>query len=345
MSLNKLIKDLFWAGKYILAKNDLPLDLVLAITYNCNSRCRMCNIWKSEPLPILALAEYEKLPASLKEINLTGGEPFLRPDLVQLIELLLKKNPRVRIIISSNGFATDLIRSKLQEILKIKPDIILSFSIDGIGELHDQIRGISGGFKKVMATISVAKELGVKDLRLAFTAGDYNISHLVKVYNLAKDLGAEFTMAAVHNADNYFNIADNSITKLAEFKSEFTQIIKAELGSSQPKDWSRAFFVYALYQFLVSGKRILPNYSGQDNIFIDPLGNVYPSDVSGHVMGNLKEFADFAQLYKSKTAEQAIAVEKLDQNWMMCTARSAMRRHFFKVLFWILKVKLFGIKL
>src|SRR4030042_2994035 len=88
-----------------MANLKLPRDLVLAVTYNCNSRCRMCNIWKSEPLPLLALSEYEKLPDSIKDINLSGGEPFLRQDLVQLVELLISKNPAVRIIISSNGFA------------------------------------------------------------------------------------------------------------------------------------------------------------------------------------------------------------------------------------------------
>ncbi|MCX6742838.1 MAG: radical SAM protein [Candidatus Parcubacteria bacterium] len=345
MNKNKLIKDLHWAAKYILARKNFPIDLVLAVTYNCNSRCRMCNIWKSEPLPLLDLAEYKQLLGTFKEINITGGEPFLRPDLTEIVKLFVENNPNIRIIISSNGFATELILAKIKEIIKIKPDIILSFSVDGLGELHDQIRGIPGGFNKVMATIKGVKELGVKELRLAYTAGDYNISHLEKVYNLAKEIGAEFTMAAIHNADNYFNIADNKISKLEEFKKEFTKIIKAELAATQPKNWARAYFVYALYEFLVTGKRLLPNYSGVDNVFIDPLGDVYPSDVSGHVMGNLKNFASFKDLYQSELAQQAIALEKLNHNWMMCTARSAMKRHLGHVLYWILKSKIWGINL
>ena len=54
----------------------MPKDFVLAITYNCNSKCRMCNIWKSELLPVLDLAEYEKLPKNIKEVNLTGANHF-----------------------------------------------------------------------------------------------------------------------------------------------------------------------------------------------------------------------------------------------------------------------------
>lgn len=325
--------------------SQLPRDLVLAVTYNCNSRCRMCNIWKSEPLPILALAEYKKLPGSFKDINISGGEPFLRPDLADLVEILVKKNPQARIIISSNGFATDLIKKKMTAILKIKPDIGIGISVDGIGDVHDQVRGIPGGYQKVLATIKELQKMGVKNLRLAYTAGDYNIDELAKVYALAKDLGVEFTLAAIHNADNYFNTTDNKITKLAKFKREFGWLIKQELGTWNFKRWLRAYFAYALYKFIATGKRLLPNYSGQDNIFIDPQGNVYPADVSGHIMGNLKNFKNFEDLYRSKIATEAIELEKINQNWMMCTARYAMERHALQVIGWVIIAKIFGVKL
>lgn len=323
----------------------LPKDLVLAVTYNCNSRCRMCNIWKSEPLPLLALSEYKKLPDSFRDINISGGEPFLRADLVELIKILTAKNSKTRIIISSNGFATELILKKMREIMKIKPEIGIGISVDGIGEIHDQIRGIPGGFKMVLATIKGLKELGVKNMRLAYTAGDYNIDQLNKVYDLSRELGVEFTMAAVHNAENYFNIAENKITKLDLFRQEFKKLISNELKGWDLKRWLRAYFAYALFRFVATGKRILPNYSGQDNIFIDPLGNVYPSDVSGHVMGNLKDFNNFSDLYFSKVSQEAISLEKINQNWMMCTARYAMQKHAPAVIAWIIKNKLFGVSL
>ena len=323
----------------------MPKDLVLAITYNCNSRCRMCNIWKSDPMPVLDLAEYEKLPDNLKDINITGGEPFLREDLVKLIGVLVKKNPKTRIIISTNGFATELIKQKMKEILAIKPDIGVGVSLDGIGPIHDQIRGIPGGYEKVRATVNVLQDLGVKDLRLAFTAGDYNIDQLNKVYNLSKELGIEFTLAAIHNAENYFNTVDNKITKVDQFRQEFEKLIKSELNSWHFKSWLRAYFTYALFKFIETGKRLLPNYSGQDNIFIDPQGNVYPADVSGHLMGSLKDFASFEKLYFSEKSQEAIKLEKKGQNWMICTARSAMKKHAPQVLFWIIKNKFLGVNL
>ncbi len=322
-----------------MAKINLPKDLVLAVTYNCNSRCRMCNIWKTDPMPVLALAEYTKLPNNLTDINITGGEPFLRPDLVDLIKLLVEKNPMAKIIISSNGFATQLIKEKMQAILKIKPDIGIGLSLDGIGQVHDQIRGIPGGYEKVLATLKVLQSLGVKNLRLAFTAGDYNIDQLDKVYQLSRDLGIEFTLAAIHNADNYFNIVENKITKIDKFKDEFEKLIKTELAGWNLKRWVRAYFAYALFAYIKTGQRLLPNYSGQDNLFIDPQGNVYPADISAHLMGNLKDFASLEDLYSSKQAQEAIALERKSQNWMICTARSAIKKHPVAVIAWILKNK------
>ena len=217
--------------------------------------------------------------------------------------------------------------------------------MDGIGEIHDQIRGIPGGFEKVMVTISTLKELGIKNLRLAFTAGDYNIHELNKVYKLSKELGIEFSLAAVHNAENYFNTVDNKITKIDDFRSEFSRLIKEELNSWNLKKWLRAYFAYALFKFIETGIRLLPNYSGLDNIFIDPLGNVYPADVSGHLMGNLKDFSSFAELFYSKKAQEAIALEKINQNWMICTARSAMKRHPWQISAWLIKNKILGVKI
>jgi MoaA/NifB/PqqE/SkfB family radical SAM enzyme len=328
-----------------MTNNKVPNDLVLAITYNCNSRCRMCNIWKMEQMLVLDLAEYEKLPATLHEVNITGGEPFLSSNLIAIIKILVAKNPQVRIIISTNGFATELIKSKIKEILTIKPDIGVGISLDGMGQVHDQIRGIPGGFQKVMNTIAVLKELGIKNLRLAFTAGDYNINELHRVYKLSKELGIEFTLAAVHNADNYFNTVDNKISKVEDFRSEFGQLIKEELKSWKIKRWLRAYFAFALYKFIETGQRLLPNYSGQDNFFIDPLGNVYPADVSGHLLGNLKDFNSLAELFNSARAQEAIKLEKINQNWMICTARSAMKRHPWQILTWLLKNKTLGVKL
>ena len=84
----------------------LPTDVSIITTYRCNMKCRMCNIWKnpSEIGKEIKAKELEILP-QLKIINITGGEPFVRNDLDEIIEVSFKKSPRV--VISTAGHHVD----------------------------------------------------------------------------------------------------------------------------------------------------------------------------------------------------------------------------------------------
>ncbi len=67
-----------------------PIDALVAITYRCNARCAMCNIWRAKPSEELRPDAYAALPASLRSVNLTGGEPFLRDDLPDIVSKRLE---------------------------------------------------------------------------------------------------------------------------------------------------------------------------------------------------------------------------------------------------------------
>ncbi len=92
-----------------------PTDAVLAITYKCNSRCIMCSIWKSKPEQELTAKDYLRLPATLKDVNLSGGEPFLRNDIVEIIQNINRKCNKPKIVISTHGFLNDLIIKKVNK--------------------------------------------------------------------------------------------------------------------------------------------------------------------------------------------------------------------------------------
>ena len=305
-------------------------EIILAVTYRCNARCQMCGIWKKADPESLSLEMVKKLPGNLKDINLTGGEPFLNPEIVEIVRLLSQKSPRASLIISSNGFATEIILKKMEEIIGINPKVGVAFSIDGIGEKHDVIRGIPGGFEKVLRTIEGLKKTGVKKLRLSFTLGDYNISQLKPVYALSQKLGIELSLTLVHSSEEYFNTKNPIIQKQAMAKV-LDWLIGEELGSWNLKKWLRAYYAYGMKQFVLTGKRILPDYSGQEGVFIDPLGNIFPSDISMEKMGNVEKFN-----FQENTA---LPPSKNPPSWMICTARTAIRKHWFKTGLWIFKNK------
>ena len=304
-------------------------DVVLAITYKCNSRCVMCDIWKREdhsseitPNDIL------NLPNDLEDINISGGEPFLRADLPEIIMSIRKACPKARIIISSNGFATDLIVRQMKKIAEIYPEIGIAISIDGIGEEHEKVRGINGGYASVLNTIQELKKIKIKNIKIGFTLGDYNIGELKKVYHLSRDLGVEFSCAVVHSSENYFG-KENKHEKKEEMARALDWLIQKELKSWSPKRWGRAYFAYGLKMLVLKKVRILPDYSGFLNCFIDPRGNIYPCDMSTVKMGNLKYGFDLNYEFRDPAV-----------NWMVCTARQAMKKHKLSILLWALKNKL-----
>lgn len=319
----------------------LPIDCVIAITYQCNSRCKMCDIWKLKDEQELAAGDFRKLPATLADINISGGEPFLRFDLVKIIEVIRQACPDAKLIISTNGMMTELIKQQTERILKIVPDVGVAVSIDGIDAMHDQMRGVPASFEKAIATIQTLQQIGLRNLRLAFTAGAENISHLSKVYDLARDLGVEFTIAAAQSSPIFFG--GKQITEEINqqaVKEQFDYLVRQELKSWQPKKWLRAYFARGLSNFIVQGKAPLPVYAGRDFFFLDPFGEVYPSVVHSWSMGNLikQTFEEIWFSAKAEEARQKIAALSPDV-WMICTARTAMRRHFWKVGWWILRNK------
>lgn len=86
-----------------------PADAVVAVTYDCDARCVMCNIWKSPPSRVIPPETFAKLPSSLKTINVSGGEPFLRDDLPEIVRCIKSACPASRIIISTNSLQPERI--------------------------------------------------------------------------------------------------------------------------------------------------------------------------------------------------------------------------------------------
>lgn len=327
---------------------NLPVDCVLALTYRCNSRCIMCDIWKMKDYPEFAPGELLKLPASLRDINLSGGEPFLREDLSEIVRLVKTAAPRARIVISSNGFANELILRQMRAILKIKPDIGVAISIDGVGEMHDEMRGIPGGFDRAVGTVKELKKLGMTNLRLAFTVTERNINHLRRVYDLARSLGVQFTHSFAQSSEFYFGGKQNANNPRHDLLVEqYRYLIGAELKSWNIKRWLRAYYAFGMFRFIASRHQPLDNAPGRDFFFLDPSGDIYPSVVHNVKMANLHNLISIEQFWCSSEAqEKRVQMDALKiPVWMICTARTAIKKHPAQVGWWILKNKFLGIKL
>lgn len=186
---------LFWLSRKINFPLVPPHTLQVSLTYRCNLRCKMCSIVNLLPpeeelstAKLLRIID-EAVDYGVKELLLTGGEPFLRKDIFEICDYSSKKG--LRNIVTTNGVLIDdalaesIVNSKLNHI---------HFSLDGLEATNDFFRGV-GSFKKTMQGIrllnakrSVGRFLSIG---IALTVMDRNVKELSEIIKLADDLNVD----------------------------------------------------------------------------------------------------------------------------------------------------------
>jgi len=329
-------------------RRTVPEDLLLVLTYRCNSRCVMCGIWEADQSGKGELTpdEYAKmLPASLLYVNLSGGEAFLKPDLPQIVEAVRSAAPKAAITLSTNGLQPRQTKKLLPEILRHDPGIGFAVSIDGEEEMHDTVRGVRGGYAKAFETVKLLQAEGVTNLRIAFTAtvnrAADNTGHLGKIYDLAIKTGVEFTVAVAHNSDHYFKTTANKGVNIDELTRQLNYVAGEELRSTRLKSWLRAYFHNGLVEHARAQARPTPCEAGHTSLMIDPKGDVYPCNILDMPVGNVRE-ETFQEIWDGERMRKAReVVRRCNQPcWMVCTARASMRRDKTQVMSWVAKNKI-----
>jgi len=319
----------------------VPKEAVIAVTYNCNARCMMCNIWKEKPGREVETSTYNKLPTTLKTINISGGEPFLRKDLPEIINIIENRCKKPRMVISTNGLLPRVIEKQIKEMLEFKKDIGVRVSIDGIEEVHDRVRGSKGAFVNGMESVRILKGLGVRDLGIAFTAIGFNLSNIRNVYDLSRKLGIQFALNVAYNSSIYFkNIGDEYLINFEELKDRLDYIVNRELRSWAPKRWFRAYFEKVLVEYISGRKKLLNCAAGEDFFYLDPHGNMYPCNVLDMKLGNLQE-ESFDEIWNSEETQKVRDyIKRCPYNcWMVCNAGPVIKKNPYIPLSWIMKNK------
>ncbi len=316
----------------------LPKEICVILTYRCNAKCNMCDVWRhpTKADKEITLQDIEKLPAGLRFINITGGEPFIRKDIAEIVNLLRPKTKRI--VISTNGFFTE----RIIELCKKYPDLGIRISIEGLQKSNDTIRGIRNGFDRGLRTLLTLRKMGIKDIGFGMTVQDMNCKDLLPLYELSDALGYEFATATLHNS-HYFCKLDNRLEKPDIVSNEFSKLVVELLKSKSPKKWFRAYFNYGLINYAQGGKRFLKCETGTESCFIDPSGDVLPCNGmnSKMSMGNIRE-QTFEDIWNSKRASEVRkAVDVCNKEcWMVGNAVPVIKKNMSVAIKWILKNKL-----
>lgn len=319
------------------------MDVSVITTYRCDSRCSMCYIWKNPTHPDyeLDLATLARLPGGFDYLNITGGEPTIRKDLLEICRVLRPKTKTLEI--STNGLHGNV----LEPIVREFPDIKIRISVEGFEATNNKIRGERDGFARKVATMERLIAAGGTDLGFATTFQDDNIEEVVDLYRMTRGLNVEFATSALHNAFQ-FHKNDNYIDDRIRVARKLEGLIIEMLRSWSPKTMFRAYLNLGLIKKILGQDRLHPCTQGTDSVFVDPWGDVYACNVRNDLlMGNLHD-ESWHQIYngpRARLIRQQVA--SCSQNcWMVSSAKTAIRnRHVARlpkiaVLRWVLVNKM-----
>jgi len=300
----------------------------------------MCNIWRSPTTPAEEFKPdiLEKLP-ELEFANITGGEPFLREDIGEIVRIL--KTRARRIVISTNGYFSEKIIDLANEV----GDIGIRISIEGLPAANDELRGIKDGFDHGLRTLLELQRMGLKDIGFGITVSDRNARDMLELYQLAKAMKVEFATAALHNS-YYFHKSDNVILEKEAVIGCFEELIAELLRTNKPKNWFRAYFNHGLINYIKGNPRLLPCCAGEGMFFLDPFGEIRPCNGLDEAteetsMGNLNRNS-FEEIWNSPRAIRVKEkVRECPKNcWMIGTASPAMKKSLSGPLNWVIREKL-----
>ena len=299
----------------------------VAVTYHCNSRCVMCNIWKEDysdgvlASRLVTLDEYRTLFSDpqyfsqLREVGITGGEPFLRPDMDEIVRFFLKTFPGLSMGITTNAFTTKLITDAVGRILDGHDlaahgqSLGISLSIDGVGEVHDEIRGVPGAYDRVLETLeSLKKNFPQLHYGLSLTLLDSNYEQVWPVYQVAKERGVALSFRFAQTSGSFY-LNDEMAFQWTEdiLQNVESQVERIHAESDQLDN----FFYNNMVNYQAQPRELMPCYSGRHSFFLDPYGEVFPCILVEKSFGNVKQ-QPFHEIWGSDDADAA-------RNWIWDT--------------------------
>lgn len=291
-------------------------NLIIRITSRCNSRCRICHIWKNQaPKKDLAPLGYKKLLnrpefASVEDIFISGGEPLCRPDIEQAIAVILKSLPNIkRLLIATNGTQPQKTLRLFKKLAKNKnlTSLRLTVSIEGEKQINLKIRGVDS-YASALTTLSLCrKNIPRLETRILATLTRLNcnkksLNHLL---DLAKRTKSVLSFRPFYNSDSYHYGDKKNLSLTKKQKLFAIQFINGNLASDN--------FLTAQSEYLENGCMPLMDDCPAGKIFADvrPDGSVYPCLNSDRKIGNpergifIKKIRDLGQQERCPCCDEA----------------------------------------
>ncbi|MFO0752197.1 MAG: radical SAM protein [Thermodesulfovibrionales bacterium] len=312
------IGQVFWKNR--------PIHLTFFVTRRCNARCPFCFYLRSRTAPPrreeLSLEEIEEVSASLGSLlwlAFSGGEVFMREDIVPISRAFYENNRPAVMLYPTNGLLPDVIRERVGEILRIctKSTVAVKLSLDGVAEAHDALRNTPGSFGKTMETYRLLGELvdthphfelGVNTV---FCSGNQDAMDGIIDFVQGLKKVTTHTISLVRGS-----LADESFKEVesAQYHRAIARLRENLMNKTSPIYRFRGARIKAAQDILQrclihrtreEGRRLLPCYAGRLNLVLGESGDVHPCEIRADTFGNVREYGyDMLRVCRSGQAKR-----------------------------------------
>lgn len=288
----------------------LPLNYTLSLTDRCNSRCKTCRVYEKKHKE-MSVTEWQKIFTDIGEspywVTLSGGEPFLREDIVEIYARLVDTCRPGIVNIPTNGLLTDRIIRSVSEMARIRQEtkLVINVSLDHCESYkNDAIRGVTGDWDKAQKTYAGLKSLKHHNLAQGIhtVVSKYNVEDLFLIAQTFMAQTDHFITEIAENREELGNISLNISPSLEEYEHSIRHLQalmrhKKYSGLSKLTKLMRLEYYNHVVRWL-SGKKDWECYAGYASCQIAPNGDVWGCCMKADVLGNALE-RDFRAVWRS----------------------------------------------
>lgn len=286
-----------------------PTVINYSVTNRCNCKCKMCNVWGDKYHSHKELSPKEigdilsnEFYNSINHIGLSGGEPFIREDIVEIVDSITKNTKNLNSLsFISNGTLEERIISSLPNIINICKErnisFAISFSLDAIGDLHDEIRGHKGAFIKLTKLLDKLDDLKI-DYTFSTTIVKQNIDDLFNVLNYSKSRGKKVYFRLASKIDRLYNseLVENFNFSIEE-KYKIAKFLEGVMVNYETIPTRKMLYFSLMKKLTSKYKRKSGCLWQNQGISFDPEGNFHYCFVKSPTLGNALTM-DSKALYK-----------------------------------------------
>ena len=319
-----------------------PIQFTFFLTRRCNARCPFCFYISKQNAAVsasseLSIDEIERIAPQLGKLlwlAFSGGEIFLRSDLIEITKLFYKTNKPAIILLPTNGLLQDTIYHSVEAILRACPNssIAVKLSLDGPEPVHDELRGVPGSFQKTLKTCSALGKLVDKyanfelGINTVFCQANQDIVEgvidMVQTLPHVKTHTVSLIRGEVFRDDlkqvdlgKYKKVVDRLESDLKNRLAAVYSFRGAKLKAAQDILQRRNIYEAALHN-----QRSSPCYAGKLNLVLTETGDLYPCEDFSKKMkfGNVREAEyDLQQLLESDRGQKIL--QSIDNKECCCT--------------------------